>query len=80
VSFWSELRHRLCGHGLARSPARSHCLPRPACPDWCLPILIGFVALGFPVAPVLAWALEATPEGVRRIEVAEYVESAEAAQ
>lgn len=37
-------------------------------PTWALPLLIGFVALGFPVALVLAWAFEVTPEGVRRTE------------
>jgi TolB-like protein len=35
-------------------------------PDWAMSLLIGFVALGFPVALVLAWAFEMTPEGVRR--------------
>ena len=45
-------------------------------PPWCLPVLIGFVALGFPVALVLAWAFEATPEGVRRTEAAGSAEAA----
>ena len=45
-------------------------------PGWCLPVLIGFVALGFPVALVLAWAFEATPEGVRRTEAAGSAEAA----
>lgn len=35
-------------------------------PSWCEPVLLGFVVLGFPVAVVLAWAFEVTPEGVRR--------------
>ncbi len=35
-------------------------------PAWCESVLLGFVVLGFPVAVVLAWAFEVTPEGVRR--------------
>jgi len=35
-------------------------------PSWCESALLGFVVLGFPVAVVLAWAFEVTPEGVRR--------------
>jgi adenylate cyclase len=35
-------------------------------PDWSLSLLIVIVALGFPIALVLAWAYELTPEGVRK--------------
>jgi adenylate cyclase len=35
-------------------------------PSWCESVLLGFLVLGFPVAVVLAWAFEVTPEGVRR--------------
>ncbi|MGA7964385.1 MAG: tetratricopeptide repeat protein [Gammaproteobacteria bacterium] len=37
-------------------------------PDWCERVLLGFVVLGFPVALLLAWAFEVTPEGVRPTE------------
>lgn len=35
-------------------------------PDWTLTFLILAAAAGFPIALLLAWALELTPEGVRR--------------
>ncbi|UCC83473.1 MAG: tetratricopeptide repeat protein, partial [Gemmatimonadota bacterium] len=39
-------------------------------PDWVLTLVILLTILGFPIALVLAWALEMTPEGVRRTEPA----------
>ncbi len=35
-------------------------------PDWVLKVFLLALLLGFPVALVLAWALELTPEGLRR--------------
>ncbi len=35
-------------------------------PDWSLTLVIVLAALGFPLALVLAWALELTPEGLQR--------------
>jgi len=35
-------------------------------PDWALTLLIVSVLLGFPIALVLAWAFEVTPEGIRK--------------
>lgn len=35
-------------------------------PDWAIRLVIMLLALGFPVALVLAWAFELTPEGLRR--------------
>jgi TolB-like protein len=35
-------------------------------PGWVLTLVILLTVLGFPIALVLAWALELTPEGVRR--------------
>jgi TolB-like protein len=40
-------------------------LPRLGVPDWAMSFIVLLVALGFPVALVLAWALELTPEGIR---------------
>ncbi len=37
-------------------------------PDWVLKVFIAFLALGFPVALIFAWAFELTPEGIRRTE------------
>lgn len=35
-------------------------------PGWSVTLVIALVAIGFPLALVLAWAFEITPEGVRR--------------
>jgi TolB-like protein/Flp pilus assembly protein TadD len=35
-------------------------------PSWTLTLLIVFVLLGFPIALVIAWAYEVTPEGIRK--------------
>ena len=37
-----------------------------ALPAWSLTLLIVLVLLGFPIALVLAWAFEVTPEGIRK--------------
>jgi len=43
-------------------------LPTFHTPEWVLQTLVVIVALGFPVALVLAWAFELTPEGIKRAE------------
>lgn len=40
-------------------------LPRLAVPDWALTLIVVLLVLGFPVALVMGWALELTPEGVK---------------
>lgn len=35
-------------------------------PQWSTALVLWLLALGFPVALILAWALEVTPEGIRR--------------
>jgi TolB-like protein len=40
-------------------------LPRLGVPDWAVTLVVALVVLGFPVALVLGWALEVTPDGVR---------------
>ncbi len=37
-------------------------------PEWTMSMIIVLLVLGFPVAMILAWAFEITPEGVRRTE------------
>jgi hypothetical protein len=37
-------------------------------PTWAIRLVIALVALGFPIALVIAWAFEATPEGIKRTE------------
>jgi TolB-like protein/Tfp pilus assembly protein PilF len=37
-------------------------------PSWCVRLVIVLLVLGFPIALVLAWAYELTPEGIKRTE------------
>jgi serine/threonine-protein kinase len=40
-------------------------------PNWAIRLVILITAFGFPVALIIAWAFELTPEGVKRTEVAD---------
>jgi TolB-like protein/Tfp pilus assembly protein PilF len=40
-------------------------------PNWVVRLVIAVVVIGFPIALVIAWAFEATPEGIKRTEVAD---------
>ncbi len=37
-------------------------------PNWAIRLVIMLLVIGFPVALVLAWAFELTPEGIKRAE------------
>jgi TolB-like protein/cytochrome c-type biogenesis protein CcmH/NrfG len=37
-------------------------------PTWVVRLVIALVVIGFPIALVIAWAFEATPEGIKRTE------------
>jgi TolB-like protein/tetratricopeptide (TPR) repeat protein len=37
-------------------------------PNWVVRLVIVLIAIGFPIAIVIAWAFEATPEGIKRTE------------
>ncbi len=41
-------------------------LPIFQAPDWIVQVFTFFVILGFPLALVLSWAYELTPEGIKR--------------
>src|SRR5438876_5442901 len=40
-------------------------------PNWVVRLVIVVIAIGFPIALVIAWAFEATPEGIKRTETAD---------
>lgn len=44
--------------------------PRFGLPDWTVTFVVALAVIGFPIAAVLAWALEVTPAGVRRTDPA----------
>jgi adenylate cyclase len=37
-------------------------------PNWGVRLIVLFIVIGFPIALVLAWAFELTPEGIKRTE------------
>jgi hypothetical protein len=41
-------------------------MPALHLPDWALTLLVVFVVAGFPLALIVAWAFELTPEGIKR--------------
>jgi TolB-like protein/Flp pilus assembly protein TadD len=40
-------------------------------PNWGVRLMVLIIALGFPIALILAWAFELTPEGIKRTEAAD---------
>jgi hypothetical protein len=40
-------------------------------PNWAIRLVIMLLALGFPIALIIAWAFQLTPEGLKRTEVAD---------
>ena len=40
-------------------------------PNWIVRLVIVLIAIGFPIALMIAWAFEATSEGIKRTEVAD---------
>ncbi len=42
--------------------------PRLGLPDWTITLVLVLLLIGFPVAVILAWAFELTPEGVTKTE------------
>src|SRR5437773_3332867 len=51
-------------------------LPTFHAPEWVVQTLVVLVAIGFPIALVLAWAFEVTPQGIERTEVADTMPAA----
>ena len=51
--------------------AASILLPTFEAPSWVMKVAVMAVVLGFPIAVILAWAFELTPEGIKRTEDAD---------
>jgi len=45
-------------------------------PNWAVRLVVLAIVIGFPVALVLAWAFELTPEGIKRTEDVDLARSA----
>ena len=69
--FWAELKRRkvfrvavvYAATAFAVLQGADIVLPNLGVPDWAMRFLVAAVLLGFPIALVLAWALELTPDG-----------------
>ena len=78
-SFFSELKRRnvykvavayaVVGWLLAQ--IATQIFPFLEIPNWVVRLVIVLIAIGFPIALVIAWAFEATPEGIKRTEIAD---------
>ena len=51
--------------------AASILFPTFEAPSWVMKVFVAVVALGFPIALILAWAFELTPEGLKRTDAGE---------
>src|SRR5205085_8146853 len=71
--FWEEVKRRkvyrvavayvIAAGGIIQ--LASAALPAWELPNWALRLVILLLLVGFPIALILAWALEVTPEGIR---------------
>jgi TolB-like protein/Tfp pilus assembly protein PilF len=51
--------------------AASILLPTFEAPAWVMKVFVAMIAAGFPIAFVLAWAFDLTPEGIKRAQAAD---------
>jgi TolB-like protein/Tfp pilus assembly protein PilF len=51
--------------------AASILFPTFEAPSWTMKVFVAVIALGYPIALIIAWAFELTPEGVKRTETAD---------
>ena len=76
--FWSELKRRnvvrvgiaYCAVAWVVIQLASALFPVFGAPGWIAKVVITLVALGLPIALVIAWAFELTPEGLKRTDEA----------
>jgi hypothetical protein len=78
-NFFSELKRRnvykvavaYAGVGWLIVQIATQIFPFLEIPNWIVRLVIALIAIGFPIALVIAWAFEATPQGIKRTEVAD---------
>jgi hypothetical protein len=51
--------------------AASTLFPAFEAPPWTMKVFVAVIALGFPIALIIGWAFELTPEGLKRTEFAD---------
>jgi len=62
--------------GWALSQGLAQVLPVFDVPNWTIRLIVLLIIIGLPVALVLAWAFEITPEGIKRTETADRMPAA----
>jgi TolB-like protein/Tfp pilus assembly protein PilF len=78
-SFFAELRRRnvykvAIAYGVVAwllMQVASQIFPFFEIPNWAVRLVVLLLVIGFPVALILAWAFELTPQGIKRTEVAD---------
>jgi serine/threonine-protein kinase len=79
LRFFSELKRRnvykvavayIVG-GWALSQGIAQVLPVFDVPNWAIRLVVLLIIIGFPIALIIAWAFEVTPEGIKRTEAAD---------
>src|SRR5256885_7661189 len=78
-NFFGELKRRnvykvavayaVAGWALAQGIAQV--FPVFGIPNWAIQLIVLVIAIGFPIALVIAWTFELTPEGIKRTETAD---------
>jgi TolB-like protein/Flp pilus assembly protein TadD len=76
MAFWHELKRRRVGKvavaygavAWGATEAASVVLPALHVPEWAMTFIVVFLLVGFPIAMVLAWVFDATPDGIQRTE------------
>ena len=71
-NFWQELKRRKVFRVIAMYAATAFIIleaadivmPRLGLPDWIVTLLIIILLIGFPVAAVVSWIYDITPEGI----------------
>ena len=79
AAFWKELKRRkvlqvtgvYAGVGWVVMQVAATVFPNLGIPQWILSALIILIILGFPVAMVVAWIYDLTPQGIRTTGTAE---------
>jgi len=74
LQFWQELKRRKVFRVMAMYAATAFIimeaadimLPRLGLPEWTVTFLIIIILIGFPVAAIISWLFDITPEGILR--------------
>jgi TolB-like protein len=83
-SFFAELKRRnvykvavaYIVAGWALSQGIAQVLPVFDIPNWAVRLIVLAIVIGFPIALVIAWAFELTPQGIKRTETADAMSQA----